>query len=201
MPTKIKKLPIIIILVVAILIRFINIGSMYLSPPNYISKKNQQLIIDSVSLMPEVEKVLVLFLGDGSLREKLELSCKEKKVEKQFRFEGNVISPYEYILAADFCLMPSLDEGLPISLIEAVCAGLYSVTSNIDAFEPFKSESVHQLKTFEPEEFSAVLNKMAQNKECFIKLGEKQKSNFRNNFGMNAVANKYVSSYKDALWR
>jgi glycosyltransferase involved in cell wall biosynthesis len=177
---------------------FINIGSMYLSPPNYISKKNQQYIIDSVSAVLEDKSFLVLFLGDGTLREKLELSCKERKVEKQFRFEGNVISPYEYILAADFCLMPSLDEGLPISLIEAVCAGLYSVTSNIDAFQPFKSESVHQLKTFEISEFSEVLNKMLQNKEFYIKLGEEQKSYFRNNFGMYAVANKYISSYKDA---
>lgn len=179
---------------------FMHIGSMNLHPPKNIPLKNQSFIIDAISDLANHDNLLVIFLGDGSLRLELEKQSVIKGVEHICRFEGNVTSVYEYLIASDFYLMPSLDEGLPISLIEAVCAGLYSVTSNIDAFIPFESMSVKRLNTFEVSEFTETLEELIYNRNHYLQLGDENREYFRSRFHIELVAKKYMKLYANSLY-
>lgn len=172
-----------------------NIGSMYLSD-NSVSKKNQQFIIDALKGIKESNQAFCLFIGDGTLKSQFEDEVVKSGLNDKVKFTGNVLNVYKYIMASDFCVMPSLDEGLPIALIETVCSGKFAITSNIDAFLPFNANSVHRLKTFEVEELQDEIDNTIINISELNRLGVSNISYFRNIFDIDIVADKYLSVYK-----
>ncbi|WP_343539393.1 glycosyltransferase [Sphingobacterium thalpophilum] len=173
---------------------FINVGSMYLTNGTF-SKKNQQLILDSLALIPKDEDWHMIFVGDGPLKEDLIKRSKDLGIDDRVLFTGLVASPYKYIFAADVCVMPSSDEGLPISLIENVCSGLACILSNIPAFYPFDASSSQFLKSFEKEELAAVaLNSIRRRKEL-EKLANDNINYYMDLFDIDKVANKYYELY------
>ena len=67
---------------------------------------------------------VLLLLGDGDLREQIDLKIKEYGLSDSAISLGVVSNPNDYYQAMDIFLMPSLHEGLPLSLIEAQISGL-----------------------------------------------------------------------------
>lgn len=72
----------------------------------------------------------LLFVGDGSLKIKVINKAREYGVEDSVLLIGNRVDAYKYYSAMDVYLMPSLYEGLSISLCEAQVNGLICFTSN-----------------------------------------------------------------------
>lgn len=69
------------------------------------------------------ESRLVL-LGDGPLRPEIEKMSAEKGLSGKVFFTGNVPDPQNYYQAMDLFVLPSLSEGLPLTMAEAQIAGL-----------------------------------------------------------------------------
>jgi glycosyltransferase involved in cell wall biosynthesis len=61
----------------------------------------------------------LIILGDGTLKNELEIMCKKFGIEKKVNFLGNDINPFKYMAFSDVYLMSSDHEGLPNSLIQA----------------------------------------------------------------------------------
>lgn len=93
--------------------------------------KNQTLLLD---IMPEVLKIrpesVLLLLGDGIDKEKLQQKIYELKLEKHVVMTGNVSNVGDYMSAMDVFCFPSLYEGMPLSLIEAQANGLPCLISD-----------------------------------------------------------------------
>lgn len=67
---------------------------------------------------------VLLLVGDGELRLQIEAAIAEKHLENAVILAGVQSSTRDYYQAMDVFLMPSLYEGLPVSLVEAQTAGL-----------------------------------------------------------------------------
>ena len=96
------------------------------------SVKNQQLLIEAFAILARKNPKVVLFVGgEGELRPQLERRCRELGISERVFMPG--FCPNSPGLLGNlfdvFCL-PSIAEGLPVVLIEAVAAGLSSVCSN-----------------------------------------------------------------------
>jgi glycosyltransferase involved in cell wall biosynthesis len=65
--------------------------------------------------------------------EKIKLVCKERKLERFVKFTGhlNQNEVFEILDMSNILLMPSLSEGLPLALVEALHCGLIPVVSNV----------------------------------------------------------------------
>ena len=72
---------------------------------------------------------ILILLGDGELRNEIESMCQRKNIKDKVLFMGNVNNVNEWLQAIDFLLMPSLYEGIPVTLIEAQASGLRSFAS------------------------------------------------------------------------
>lgn len=66
----------------------------------------------------------LMFVGDGSLRSKLEESARNLGMADRVIFTGDTKAPAEYYQAMDYMIMPSESEGLSMVAIEAQAAGL-----------------------------------------------------------------------------
>jgi glycosyltransferase involved in cell wall biosynthesis len=78
-------------------------------------------------------KLLILVVGDGPLRQSMELACREKRILERFRFTGWIdysLVP-EYIKIADVLVMPSDGEGLARVYLETQACGRVLLASDI----------------------------------------------------------------------
>lgn len=73
----------------------------------------------------------ILIAGTGEFDEALKEKIRSSKIDHRFCLLGWHPKPHELMAAADLKLLPSLWEGLPLTLIEAQAAGLPIVASDI----------------------------------------------------------------------
>lgn len=76
------------------------------------------------------EKFLLVIAGDGDLKTQLEQQIIDTGLDSQVKLLGNCSEIPLLLMATDVFLMPSLFEGLPVTLIEAQASGLPCLTSN-----------------------------------------------------------------------
>ena len=95
------------------------------------SQKNHLFALDLVKVLKDRGANLKLLLvGDGELRNVIQDKVKELEIEKEVVMTGVVDDVYKYLQAIDVVLMPSFNEGLPVSLVEAQANGLPCVVSD-----------------------------------------------------------------------
>ena len=92
--------------------------------------KGLQLLLDALAVLrPHFPHARVLLVGDGSYRAELEKKTQDLDLTGSVVFAGSRENPAQYYSAMDAFALPSLSEGLGLSLIEAMAAGLPSVGS------------------------------------------------------------------------
>ncbi len=125
---------------------------------------------------PDLHFILV---GDGLLREAIELELKENGLLDRFLFTG-LVPPTEvprYVHAADILCHLSLREGLPRAVVQGLAAGKPAIAFNLDgAPEVVKTNETGFL--CEAEQTSAVidaLNSLCKDKENRLRMGQNGK--------------------------
>lgn len=104
-----------------------------------IPRKNQETILKALSELnrdkgladADCPEYFCVICGHGELQENLLTLAKELKVEQQVIFPGYRKDLWEIYKVSDIFVFPSLQEGLPAALLEAMAAGLPVVCSDI----------------------------------------------------------------------
>lgn len=98
---------------------------------NFSPVKNHNFFID---LAHELKKrklhYKILLVGDGKEKKNIENKIKYNNLDEFFSFTGSVDNVNELYSIMDIFVMPSLYEGFPVSIIEALASGLPCVLSN-----------------------------------------------------------------------
>lgn len=94
-------------------------------------QKNHDFLIESFSIVKErfPESVLIL-IGDGSLKVKMEQKVKRIGLEDSVYFLGQQINSQDWYQVMDIFWLPSLYEGLPMAAVEAQTSGLPCLLSD-----------------------------------------------------------------------
>lgn len=93
-------------------------------------QKNHMFALDLIKVLKgRGGDVKLLLVGDGELKDKIIKRVKEYNMEDDVVMAGVVSDVHSYLQAMDVILMPSFNEGLPVSLIEAQANGLPVVVS------------------------------------------------------------------------
>jgi len=72
-------------------------------------------------------------IGDGPLKNDLENFIKGNHLMNRIKMLGYLNEPAEYFIESDLLIMPSLSEGLPMTLIESLAAGLPVIANDVGA--------------------------------------------------------------------
>jgi len=96
--------------------------------------KGVKYLIEAMKILIDKSKNSRLFIvGDGEERKYLENLVKELVLEKYVTFIGKVPNEKipEYMTASDVFILPSLSEGFPVTVVEAMASGLPIIATDV----------------------------------------------------------------------
>lgn len=91
--------------------------------------KGQRNLIEALQYLPE--DIHVAFAGDGSLKDNLKDYAYELNLQDRTHFLGHVDDMHNFYQALDMFCLPSLNEGFPLSPLEAQACGIPAVLSDV----------------------------------------------------------------------
>lgn len=88
-------------------------------------EKNHRELFEAFAACREnlAQRVTITCLGGGPLRIELEQLIAELGIDDTVRLSGLVPNPYSHLRAADAMILPSLNEGQPVVILEALTLG------------------------------------------------------------------------------
>ena len=96
---------------------------------NFYKTKGLKYLIEAVRLV----NVKTVIIGDGPLRPELERLIKEYNLENQIILTGRIPDAYKYLKAFDVFVLPSLKEGFPWIILEAMASETPIIATNVGA--------------------------------------------------------------------
>lgn len=111
----------------------------------YPVKGVQYLIMAMGKILEEIPNARLILVGDGGDRRRLESLSLKMGIQKSVQFVGKV--PHQevqkYMLQADVFVLPSLSEGFPNVILEAMACGLPIVASRIGGIPDILTTNVN----------------------------------------------------------
>jgi len=97
----------------------------------FMPQKNHKFLIEVLHELQRMDDTAcMLLIGDGPLREEIELQARNLGLQDRICFAGTVENVAEYLSAMDVFCLASIFEGLGIVNIEAQATGLYCLMSD-----------------------------------------------------------------------
>ncbi len=93
-------------------------------------RKNHKFIINAMAGLRDLD-IRYVICGTGPLLEELESLCDQLGVKQNVIFAGFRSDIYKILKIADVFVFPSIQEGLPVALMEAMAGGVPCVVSEI----------------------------------------------------------------------
>jgi len=97
------------------------------------NSKGNDLLLQALAGKPQFEHVRVLFVGDGEEQSLLQSLAASLGLGARTRFTGYRADIPDLLAAGDLFVLPSIKEGLPIALLEAMACGMPIVSTNAGA--------------------------------------------------------------------
>lgn len=166
--------------------------------------KGHRFLLSAIALMKEKQpelKPLFLIVGDGSTRPALEIQIKELKLESDVLLLGKRNDVPNLLAQADLFVLPSLREGLPLAIIEAMGAGLAVIASAVDGVPELVEDKVTG-RLVKPGEVSALAEavvEMLQNPSLAQIYGQNGREKALNDYYINRSIEKLIEIYQNLL--
>jgi glycosyltransferase involved in cell wall biosynthesis len=154
-------------------------------------QKNHSAVLDVAASFPENE-VSFEIAGDGKLRDKL-LEEKQTRGLSNVTIRGMVHDIPEFLSKLDIYFQPSLYEGLCITVLEAMAAGLPVVGSNVGGINRnvIDNGNGYLYRPNDIEGYHSGIQKLAGNPELRTKFGQRSRTIVAENFTQDLLVSKF----------
>lgn len=160
--------------------------------------KGHEKVIEAVSKIETQSDYVVLFTGESSVKgykEKLLKQIQEKGVEDRIKFVGYV-NPVDVLNISDIFLLPSDNEGFPISMIEAFLLHVPVIRTKTGGYEDVRNFVIPMEGT---DSLVEILDKFLKGQ---LETKEKVEKGYRfaiENCTCSAMAERVLDIYKEVL--
>lgn len=184
----------------------VKVPELYTKPQNNIpylsmtarfdNPKNQELLIESLSLLPKSIKYEFHFIGNGQNYTKCKNMVSKYRLEDRVYFEGFQENVSEFLIKSDINVLISNYEGLPLGLIEAMSYENAIVASDVGGISELTDNKKNGiLLTNDVTEIANELNKLLSDTNLIGDYGKKSKAKFEKDFSLSRELNEINDVY------
>ncbi len=160
-------------------------------------QKNPLFLCRLLAALPD--SVHVVWVGDGRLRPDLEREIAAQRLTRRFHLTGWRADATQFLAAMDVFVLPSLYEGLPLALLEAMSAGLPCVVSAVDGTRD-AIETGHNgflCPVNDTNAWIATLMPLVDSADLRRSTGAAAQASYRQHFSLDAMARRTIDVYEE----
>ena len=162
-------------------------------------QKNPLFITTLLPRLPD--HVKIVWVGDGRLRQQLESSLSQSGLESRVVLDGWQADASARLAGFDIFILPSLYEGLPLAMLEAMAAGLPCVVSNVDGTRDAirDGETGYLCPVNDTNAWTSSLMSLIGDEEARKRVGNCARTTHQDSFSVEAMAKGTVAVYEDVI--
>ena len=168
-------------------------------------RKGHGTLLKSLRALDEAGRnVMMWIVGDGSERAAAESQAAQLGLgQDRVRFLGRRSDIDRLLNAADFFVLPSDIEGLPLSILEAMAHGLPIVASNVGGVPEIIQHDINGLLVPAGDHvaLAAAIRRVAADPVLRRRLGNAARERANTTFSLSTMVRKYDQVYDEALAR
>lgn len=164
------------------------------------SEKNHSIVLDVLATM-EHPNLKLLIAGEGKLQEELQQKVNGYHLQGRVQFLGAQKQVNNLLSIVDIFLLPSLAEGLPIALLEAMACGKAVIASRVGEIGNVIRQNENGLLVDPADKLSLMncIDELSGSKERITALGRAARDTVVNEFSSSAMSRNYCSVYDRLL--
>ena len=164
--------------------------------------KNQKILVDVFNQIryqqPELaEKLQITIIGNGAEYQNIKQLVAHEKLQKYFLLPGVQYNIAEILNDFDIFVLPSIAEGVPMTLLEAMSMGIPSVCSRVGGIpEVLNDKTGILVKPESSKELVQALISLMKNKKMMLQLGKNARQYVIDNLSIQTMVKQYEQLYK-----
>ena len=160
---------------------------------------------DHISLLKALAGVegswQLILAGDGPTRKEAENAARSLQLAERVRFAGNRDDVPQLLADADIFVLATKWEGLPLSILEAMRAGLPTIATGVGGVEEMVTDGVNGYLTERGnvEQLRTRIRTLISSRQLQESMGRQARARYELDFRLEAMMRKTVMTYRDVL--
>ena len=165
-----------------------------------VAAKGIDLLIQSAAMVSKLfPDTRFLIAGDGPKAQEYRELARAFHMESKVIFLGRCDAMPDFYASLDVFVLPSLDEGMPIALLEAMASGKPVIASNVGSIDRLVRDKVNGL-LIAPGDFNALtvaMLSLASERDGLPQLGDEARRDVLQHHSGRQMASQYLKLYQD----
>jgi glycosyltransferase involved in cell wall biosynthesis len=160
-------------------------------------QKGHQYLLKAFAKVADRSRLLII--GDGNLKDELVKLAEDLQISDRVTFLGARSDIYEFLSAINVFVMPSLWEGQPIALLEALAIGKPCIATSVDGIPEVITNGVNGYLV-KPKDIAGLTQSMSEaidNPDCIQKFAKAGVSTITEKFLASNMAKAIANIYFD----
>ena len=152
-------------------------------------------------LLRQRANVRLLIVGDGVIRKDLEVQAHDLGISETVVFLGHREDTDELLQALDIFVLPSLNEGIPMALLEAMAASRAVVASRVGGIPEIVEDGVEGIlvEPMDVTQLAESCGRLIESPEIAMKMGEQARKRVVQEFSAAAMADRVAGLYEELV--
>ena len=164
---------------------------------NFYPPKGLEYLIEAAKLLDDPQKKFII-IGEGTGRMELEDLIKKNNLNNVFLI-GAMSDAWKYLKAFDIFVLPSVKEGFPWTIIEAMAAGVPVIATNVGAVPEIieNNESGILIEPRDPKIIADSIEKLINNKDLIEKFAQNGRKVVEDKFSLEQMVNSFENLFNN----
>lgn len=165
-------------------------------------EKDYQTLLEAFALVvKQSPKARLLLIGDGPDRGKLLVLTEQLNLSGSVKFLGMRSDVPALLNALDIFVLSSISEGIPNTILEAMCVGLPVVSTKVGGVPEIVQDGITGLlsRSRDPQSLANALTKLVVSSSLRRKMGDAGKAIVRERFSLESMVKAYEENYVELL--
>ena len=164
--------------------------------------KDLGTLVDAVKALPSSRRVLLIVVGDGDERGRLEARVQSAGVQDRVRFLGHRDDARRWLAGSDLYVNSSISEGVSLTILEAMAAGLPVVATRVGGTpEVVTGDCGALVPSRDPAALAAAIERLSDDPALRASMRDASRRRVEAHFTLERMVGEYRRVYEELSMR